>query len=58
MPLEAYKELNQSIQLWLQKNYATQADRQNNLMKCIDFAESELVVDIFRVHSAALEPQH
>ena len=57
MPLEAYEELTAPIQQWLQKDYATQAGKQNNLMKCIDFAESELVVDIYRVHSAGLDTQ-
>jgi len=57
MPLEAYEELNQPIQQWLKKDYATQAGQQNNLMKCIDFAESELVTDIYRMHSAGLDTQ-
>lgn len=58
MPLEAYEELNTPIQQWLQKEYATKAGKQNNLMKCIDFAESELVTDIYHVHSAGLDNQH
>lgn len=57
MPLEAYEELITPIQQWLQKDYATQAGQQNNLMKCIDFAESELVLDLYRVHSAGLDAQ-
>ena len=52
MHLEAYEALIEPIQQWLQKDYATQAGKQNNLMKCIDFAESELVVDIYRAHSS------
>lgn len=55
MPLEAYEELNTPIQQWLQKDYKTQAGKQNNLMKCIDFAESEQVAEIFRVQSEALK---
>lgn len=47
MPLEAYEELNRPIQQWLQKDYKTQAGKQNNLMKCVDFAESELVTEIY-----------
>lgn len=58
MPLEAYEALIEPIQQWLQKDYATQAGKQNNLMKCIDFAESELVTDIYHVHSAGLDIQH
>ena len=53
MPLEAYEELNTPIQQWLQKDYATQAGKQNNLMKCIDFAESERVVEIYRMYGRA-----
>jgi hypothetical protein len=48
MPLEAYEELIEPIQQWLKKDYATQAGKQNNLMKCIDFAESELVAKIYQ----------
>ncbi|MEW5682217.1 MAG: T6SS amidase immunity protein Tai4 family protein [Pseudomonadota bacterium] len=58
MPLEAYEALIEPIQQWLQKDYATKAGKQNNLMKCIDFAESELVTDIYHVHSAGLDTQH
>ena len=54
MPLEAYEELNKPIQQWLQKDYATQAGKQNNLMKCIDFAESELVTKIYYGYAAEL----
>lgn len=57
MPLEAYEELIAPIQQWLQKDYVTQAGKQNNLMKCIDFAESEQVTEIFRVQSEALQSQ-
>ena len=53
MPLEAYEELIAPIQQWLQKDYATQAGKQNNLMKCIDFAESERVVEIYRMYGRA-----
>lgn len=52
MPLEAYEELNTPIQQWLQKDYKTQAGKQNNLMKCIDFAESELVTKVYRGYAA------
>ncbi|WP_166836795.1 T6SS amidase immunity protein Tai4 family protein [Rheinheimera pleomorphica] len=55
MPLEAYEALIAPIQQWLQKDYATQAGKQNNLMKCIDFAESEQLAEIFRVQSEALK---
>ena len=54
VPLEAYEELITPIQQWLQKDYATQAGKQNNLMKCIDFAESELVTKIYHGYAAAL----
>ena len=54
MPLEAYEELIAPIQQWLQKDYATQAGKQNNLMKCIDFAESELVTKIYQGYAAEL----
>jgi hypothetical protein len=54
MPLEAYEELITPIQQWLQKDYATQAGKQNNLMKCIDFAQSELVTKIYHGYAAAL----
>ena len=57
MPLEAYEALIAPIQQWLQKDYATQAGQQNNLMKCIDFAESELVTDLYREHSNGLKTQ-
>ncbi|HBN88169.1 MAG TPA: hypothetical protein DD408_03400 [Rheinheimera sp.] len=57
MPLEAYEALIAPMQQWLQKDYATQAGKQNNLMKCIDFAESEQVAEIFRVQSEALKNQ-
>lgn len=57
MPLEAYDALIEPIQQWLHKDYATQAGKQNNLMKCIDFAESELVTEIFRAHGEALNDQ-
>jgi hypothetical protein len=55
MPLEAYEALIEPMQQWLKKDYATQAGKQNNLMKCIDFAESEQVAEIFRVQSEALK---
>ncbi len=58
MPLEAYEELVEPIQQWLQKDYATQAGEQNNLMKCIDFAESEQVAEIYHVQIEALKNQH
>lgn len=54
MPLEAYDALIKPIQQWLQKDYATQAGKQNNLMKCIDFAESELVTKIYQGYAAEL----
>ncbi|MBU1312056.1 MAG: type VI secretion system amidase immunity protein Tai4 [Gammaproteobacteria bacterium] len=54
MPLEAYEELNEPIQQWLKKDYATQAGKQNNLMKCIDFSESELVTKIYHGYAAEL----
>jgi hypothetical protein len=54
MPLEADEELIEPIQQWLQKDYATQAGKQNNLMKCIDFAESELVTNIYQGYAAEL----
>lgn len=54
MPLEAYEELNTPIQQWLQKDYAIQAMKQNNLMKCIDFAESERVVQIYLEYSQGI----
>ncbi|GAB2907476.1 T6SS amidase immunity protein Tai4 family protein [Rheinheimera gaetbuli] len=54
MPLEAYDALIKPIQQWLQKDYATQAGTQNNLMKCIDFAESELVTEIYHGYAAEL----
>ena len=54
MPLEAYDALIEPIQQWLQKDYATQAGKQNNLMKCIDFAESELVTKIYHGYAAEL----
>ena len=54
MPLEAYEALIEPIQQWLQKDYATQAGKQNNLMKCIDFAESELVTKIYQGYAAEL----
>lgn len=57
MPLEAYEALIEPIQQWLQKDYATQAGGQNAFMKCIDFAESGLVTDIYRMHSAGLDTQ-
>ena len=47
MPLEAYQELAEPMQQWLKKDYATQAGQQNNLMKCIDFAESEIIAKIY-----------
>lgn len=47
MPLEAYEALIEPIQYWLQKDYATKAGKQNNLMKCIDFSESEVVKTIY-----------
>lgn len=47
MPLEAYDALTEPMQQWLKQNYATQAGKQNNLMKCIDFAESKLVGKIY-----------
>lgn len=47
MPLEAYEALIEPIQYWLQKDYATKAGKQNNLMKCIDFSESEVVTKIY-----------
>ena len=53
MPLEAYEALIEPIKQWLQKDYATQAGKQNNLMKCIDFAESELVTKIYHGHVVA-----
>lgn len=52
MPLEAYEALAEPIQQWLKKDYTTQAGQQNNLMKCIDFAESELVTKIYQGYSA------
>ena len=52
MPLEAYEALIAPIQQWLQKDYATQAGKQNNLMKCIDFAESERVTKIYQGYAA------
>ncbi|WP_152663111.1 T6SS amidase immunity protein Tai4 family protein [Arsukibacterium ikkense] len=52
MPLEAYQELAEPILQWLKKDYATQAGQQNNLMKCIDFAESELVAKIYQGYTA------
>ena len=55
MPLEAYQELAKSIQQWLKKDYATQAGEQNNLMKCIDFAESEIVTKIYQGYSVKPE---
>lgn len=57
MPLEAYEELKEPIQQWLKKDYATKVGKQNNLVKCIDFAESEQVTEIFRVQSEALKNQ-
>lgn len=54
MPMEAYEALFVPIQQWLQKDYPTQAARQNNLMKCIDFAESELVTKIYHGYAAEL----
>jgi hypothetical protein len=54
MPLEAYEALIEPIQRWLKKDYATQAGKQNNLMKCIDFAESELVTKIYHGYAAEL----
>lgn len=54
MPLEAYEALIEPIQQWLKKDYATQAGKQNNLMKCIDFAESELVTKIYHGYAAEL----
>lgn len=54
MPLEAYQELAEPIQQWLKKDYATQAGQQKNLMKCIDFAESEQVTKIY--HGFADKP--
>ena len=54
MPLEAYEALIEPIQQWLQKDYATQTGKQNNLMKCIDFAESELVTKIYHGYVAEL----
>ncbi|MAD73643.1 MAG: hypothetical protein CML20_02365 [Rheinheimera sp.] len=47
MPLEAYQELAEPMQQWLKKDYAMKAGKQNNLMKCIDFAESEIVTKIY-----------
>lgn len=47
MPLEAYEALIEPIHHWLQKDYATKAAKQNNLMKCIDFSESEVVTKIY-----------
>jgi hypothetical protein len=58
MPLQAYEALIAPIQQWLKKDYAAKAGKQNNLMKCIDFAESEQVTEIFRVQSEALKNQH
>ena len=58
MPLEAYEALIAPMQQWLQKDYATQAGKQNNLMKCIDFAESEQVGEIYHVQMEALKNQH
>ncbi|MDX1537070.1 T6SS amidase immunity protein Tai4 family protein [Arsukibacterium sp.] len=55
MPLEAYQELAEPIQQWLKKDYATQAGKQNKLMKCIDFAESELVTKIY--HGYSVKPK-
>ena len=43
-----------ALQQWLQKDYATQTGKQNNLMKCIDFAESELVTKIYHGYAAKL----
>lgn len=48
MPLEVYEALAEPMQQWLAKDYATKAGMQNNLMKCIDFAESEQVRNIYR----------
>ena len=52
MPLEAYQELAEPIQQWLKKDYATQAGQQNNLMKCIDFSDSEWVTKIYQGYAA------
>ncbi|HEY9041383.1 MAG TPA: T6SS amidase immunity protein Tai4 family protein [Rheinheimera sp.] len=57
MPLEAYEALIAPMQQWLQKDNTTQAGKQNNLMKCIDFAESEQVAEIYHVQSEALKNQ-
>ena len=57
MPLEAYEALIALMQQWLQKDNTTQAGKQNNLMKCIDFAESEQVAEIYHVQSEALKNQ-
>lgn len=54
MPLEAYEALIEPMQQWLQKDYATQAGKQNNLMKCIDFAESERVTKIYQDYAVEL----
>ena len=58
MPLEAYEELITPIQQWLKKDYATQAGMQNNLMKCIDFSESELVTKIYQGYVSAIPDMH
>lgn len=51
MPLEAYEALIAPMQLWLKKDYASHSGIQNNLMKCIDFAESDQVSKLYREHS-------
>lgn len=58
MPLEAYEELITPIQQWLKKDYATQAGMQNNLMKCVDFSESELVTKIYQGYVSAIPDMH
>lgn len=52
MPLEAYQALIEPAQQWLKKDYSTKSGMQNNLMKCIDFAESELVTKIYKGYVA------